>query len=65
MSRKDLHLNAALAIDFLERIKKFENMKDTQVPLKRTSLLSAVKHPIHLTATLRAKRKRTKAKISI
>ena len=63
------HLNESgshrLAIKFLERLKHFEKMKDTQVSLKRTSLLSVVKQPIYLTTTLRAERKRTKAKTSI
>ena len=69
LARKGFHLNESgsnrLAIKFLERLKNFEKMKDTQVSLKRTSLLSVVKQPIYLTTILTAKRKRTKAKILI
>ena len=69
LSRKGLHLNESgsrrLAINFLELLRSFEKMKDTQVSLKKTSLLSVVKQPIYLKIILRAKRKRTKAKILI
>ena len=42
-----------------------QKMKDTQVSLNRTSLLSVVKNPIYLTIILRAIRKRTTLKISV
>ena len=68
LSQKGLHLNESgsrrLAINFLELL-SFEKMKDTQVSLKKKSLLSVVKQPIYLKTILRAKRKRTKAKILI
>ena len=68
-SRKGLHLNESgsrrLATNFLERIKKFRKLKDTQVSLKRTRLLSVVKIPIYLTIILREIRKRANVKMSI
>ena len=65
-SRKGLHLNESgsrrLAINLLERIKKFRKLKDTQVSLNRTRLLSVVKVPIYLTIILREIRKKANVK---
>ena len=69
LSRKGLHLNESgsrhLAINFLERIKKFCKNERYASIAEEDELLSVVKNPIYLTIILRVIRKRTNVKISI
>ena len=48
-----------------EKVSKIKRTSVKSISLKRTSLLSVVKNPIHLKIILRAIRKRTNVKISI